>query len=117
MGESRTFKMKPTKEIEELKEEIKERQKQLKMGAYSCLGGHKERIEKQIFECETKLQTLQKANKQFAEVLGEEIENLESLSFICENCGSDEDYIGYDEFKERISHLKQLKKEYEEASK
>jgi len=63
----------------------------------------------------TKLQTLQKANKQFAEVLGEEIENLEGLVFICENCGSDEDYIGYDEFNKLILDFKQLKKEYDLA--
>ncbi|MBU0894951.1 MAG: hypothetical protein KKB88_05910 [Nanoarchaeota archaeon] len=107
---------KPIKEIEELKEEIKRRNLIHKEEAIRL------KIEPlddngwcDTIELETKLQTLQKANKQFAEVLGEEMYFLECIKG-WRSWGKMSVFVKKN-ILNKISHLTQLKKEYEEAGK
>lgn len=56
-------------------------------------------------------------NESNSELIIEEIKFLENTSFVCEFCGSDEDYIGYDKVKERSEELKKQREHLEWESK
>ena len=100
--------MKPTKEIEELMK--------------GCDGNCKRQLNFYTKEvvilcptCKTKLQTLQKAYKEFAKVLEEEMYFLECIKG-WRDWGKMSVFVKKN-ILNKISHLTQLKKEYEEAGK